>query len=110
MVATEAKERAWPGLLKEQRSSARRLAVVRFAAVSLAFGFALAMAKFAPDPNIRNEFQIGILEFAIWWLLALGLGVVTFRFPRLSMVGGLGMGVVDVPMVAWIMLVAAPSF
>jgi adenylate cyclase len=100
----------WQGLAKEQRHSARRLAVVRFAGVSVAFAFAAGMARFAADPDIRYEFVVGIIPFGIWWVLAGALVGLTYRFPRLTPLGGLGMGLVDVPMIGWIMLTAGDSF
>ncbi|HEX4620621.1 MAG TPA: adenylate/guanylate cyclase domain-containing protein [Myxococcaceae bacterium] len=95
-----------PVLMRERERSARRMAATRFGAVSLLFAF----ASFQALALHRPEFQAGLTPFAIYWVLTLILVTGAFRAPRLAQFSGLGVGLVDVPMVYWIMKLALKKF
>jgi adenylate cyclase len=82
------------------------MAATRFGAVSFLFAFAAFQALVLHRP----EFQAGLTPFAIYWVLTLILVTGAFRAPRLAQFSGLGVGLVDVPMVYWIMKLALKKF
>jgi adenylate cyclase len=93
------------GLARERRYSAKRLAILRFTAVSAAFGVALAGALRGDE-----EFRAGIVPFAVYWVLTLGLGALALSRSPLTQWGGLGLGLVDIPMVFLILSKAMRAF
>src|SRR5438552_385095 len=92
-------------LLKERARNGRRIAAIRLLGVSSVFGLALYYGLAAGLPDWRGT----VPGFFGYWLLSAGLAAVVWRWRATAFVSGLGLVLVDVPMVFWIQQRSLPT-
>jgi len=89
---------------RERALSAKVLSALRFAVASAALVIVFLLARLGAESGWE-----GYLPLLLgYWLAALVLALLV-RHPRLTMLGGLAVSLLDVPMIAWMQLQAMPG-
>src|SRR4051812_4321216 len=88
----------------ERIRNARLLAGFRVAGVSAMFALSLVQALALHRP----DWQAPLSVFTVYWLGALLVAFIAFRKSDVARLAGLGLLVVDVPLVFWIQSIALP--
>ena len=85
-------------LSKERVGSVQRLSAIRFVGVSAIFVLALALSVTTEDRGWKSYAPI----LGVYWVASALLALVPYRFTSLTRWAGLGIALVDVPVVFWL--------
>ncbi len=89
---------------KERRRNARWLCAIRLAGVGAVFVIALVLGL----GQGQSDWRLVVPHFALYSLLSAALALVAWRRPALHRLSGLGLALIDVPMVYWIQSATLP--
>jgi adenylate cyclase len=89
---------------RERRRNARWLGAIRLAGVSSVFAVSLWLGL----GQGQSDWRLIVPLFGFYTLAGAGLALVAWRRPALHRVAGLGLALVDVPMVFWIQSASLP--
>ena len=89
---------------KERRRNARWLCAIRLAGVGAVFVIALVLGL----GQGQSDWRLVVPHFALYSLLSAALALVAWRRPALHRLSGLGLALIDVPLVYWIQSATLP--